>query len=47
MSKFQLKRLLGWVLIQVGMKCETKASYRTALLEVKDTVLGAVVSCFQ
>ena len=41
MSKFQLKRLLGWVFIQVGMKCETKAPYRTALLEVKDIVFGA------
>ena len=24
MSKFQLKRLVGWMFLQVGMKCETK-----------------------
>ena len=24
MSKFQLKRLVGWVFLQIEMKCETK-----------------------
>ena len=47
MSKFQLKRLVGGVFLQVGMKCETNASYDTALLEVKDIASAVVVSCFQ
>ena len=31
----------------IGMKCETKASCHTALLEVKEIASAAVVSCFQ
>ena len=38
---------MGWVFLQVGMKCETKASYHTALLEVKDIASTADVSRFQ
>ena len=40
---------VGWVFLQVGMKCESKETsyiYDIALLEAKDIVLAAVVSCF-
>ena len=38
LSKFQLKRLIGWVFLQVGMKCETKIhviSYSPGLEVIK------------
>ena len=46
-KRISAKRLVGWVFLQDGMKCETKVSYHTALLDMKDIALAALISCFQ
>ena len=35
MSKLQLKRLVGWVSLQVGMKCKTKVISNNAFGKVQ------------
>ena len=35
MSEFQLKRLVGWVFLQIEMKCETKVTSNNTGTNVK------------
>ena len=35
MNKFQIKRLVGWVFLQIEMKCETKVTSNSTCTNVK------------